>query len=279
MENTISTAAELLKQADAIIVGGGSGLSSAAGYNHYHNDRMYREHFQEFDDKYGIKYLMKGFYYVYSKPEQQWGFYCKYIDFMRKAPAGKPYLNLKKILDGKNYHILTTNVDGQFSKVFPEEKICCFQGDFRYFQCGQPCHDKIYDNRHYIEKMLAGMHDLEVPYDLIPRCPKCGWKMVPWVQDDTFLRGNAWNESYQRYMDFLAQNHNKKLVLLELGVGDMTPSIIQLPFWEITAKNPDTYLINVTLDKTTEPLHLKGKILNFVMDINDFLEEMSEIVL
>ena len=103
--------------------------------------------------------------------------------------------------------------------------------------------------------------------------------MVPWVQDDTFLRGNAWNESYQRYMDFLAQNHNKKLVLLELGVGDMTPSIIQLPFWEITAKNPDTYLINVTLDKTTEPLHLKGKILNFVMDINDFLEEMSEIVL
>ena len=47
MENTIRRAAELLKQADAILVGGGSGLSSAAGYNHYHNDSMYREHFDQ----------------------------------------------------------------------------------------------------------------------------------------------------------------------------------------------------------------------------------------
>lgn len=28
--------AELIRQADAVLVGAGSGLSSAAGYNHYH---------------------------------------------------------------------------------------------------------------------------------------------------------------------------------------------------------------------------------------------------
>ena len=38
---SIKTAAELLRQADAVIVGAGSGLSSAAGYNHYHHNAVF----------------------------------------------------------------------------------------------------------------------------------------------------------------------------------------------------------------------------------------------
>lgn len=30
---------------------------------------------------------------------------------------------------------------------------------------------------------------------------------------------------------------DKNVVLLELGGGEMTPSIIKLPFWEMTYKN------------------------------------------
>lgn len=272
----IHEAAEKLQEADAIIVGGGSGLSSAAGYNHYHNNEMYRKHFQDFDDQYGIKNLMKGFYYVYSKLEQKWGFYTRYLHFMHQAPVGQPYLDLQHILQGNNYHILTTNVDGQFSHVFPEEKICYYQGDFRYFQCEQPCHDHIYRNEELVEQMLSQMEGLELPYEFIPRCPECGWKMVPWVQDDTFLRGNAWRESFQRYERFVRDNYEKKIVLLQLGVGEMTPSIIKLPFWEMTASYPDAYLINVNLEKTTPPEHLKGKITTIPMDIGTFLQKVRE---
>ena len=35
-EDQVSFLAEKIRQADAVLIGGGSGLSSAAGYNHYH---------------------------------------------------------------------------------------------------------------------------------------------------------------------------------------------------------------------------------------------------
>lgn len=58
--------------------------------------------------------------------------------------------------------------------------------------------------------------------------------MVPWVRDDTFLEGKDWREGVRRYENFLKKylmnGTDKNVVLLELGVGEMTPSIIKLPF-------------------------------------------------
>ena len=55
-----------------------------------------------------------------------------------------------------------------------------------------------------IQDMLDSMNDhLEIPSEKISRCPKCGWKMVPWVQDNTFLQGEHWKTAYQQYTDFL----------------------------------------------------------------------------
>ena len=194
---SIRTTTELLRQADAVLVGAGSGLSSAAGYNHYHHNTVFEENFHDFEKAYGIQSLFQGFYYVYSKPEQQWGFYSRYIRFMEEAPVGQPYIDLLEILREKEYFILTTNCDIQVPKVFPEERTCQFQGDFRYFQCSQPCHDKLYENHGLVEDMLKSMNGLEVPSELIPRCPVCGWKMVPWVQDSTFLQGEAWKIAFR----------------------------------------------------------------------------------
>ena len=276
MESQIHEIADLIHQADAVLVGAGSGLSSAAGYNHYHHDEMFQENFGDFEDAYGIQNLFQGFYYLYSKPEQQWGFYARYIDFMEKAPAGQPYLDLKEILNGKDYFILTTNCDVQLPKTFPEDKIFQFQGDFRYFQCSQPCHDKLYENRDMISAMLRHTVDLAVPSDLIPRCPLCGWKMVPWVQDNTFLQGEKWKADYQRYEDFVQKYCDKKLLLLELGVGDMTPSVIKLPFWDMTAKFPNAFLVTVNLAKSSAPEHLRGKSLTLCDDLAHFMHELRK---
>jgi len=51
---SIKTAAELLRQADAVIVGAGSGLSSAAGYNNYHHNAVFEENFHDFEEAYGM---------------------------------------------------------------------------------------------------------------------------------------------------------------------------------------------------------------------------------
>lgn len=274
MEN-IRLIAELIQQADAVLVGVGSGLSSAAGYNHYHNNAVFQTHFHDFQETYGIQNLFQGFYYIYSKPEQQWGFYSRYIKFMEESPAGQPYCDLLEILKGKEYFLLTTNCDIQIPKIFPKERVFQFQGDFRYFQCSQPCHDELYENHDMIEHMLDSMNGLEVPFELIPRCPKCGWKMVPWVQDNTFLQGKAWKADYQRYNDFVRKYQDKKLLLMELGVGDMTPSVIKLPFWDMTSKLPDTFLVTVNIAKSSAPEHLKGKCMTICEDLSAFMQSLK----
>lgn len=266
---------KLLRQSDAVLVGAGSGMSSAAGYSHYHGNEIFETQFHDFEEAYGIRNLFQGFYYVYSKPEQQWGFYSRYIRFMEEAPAGQPYQDLYEILKEKEYFILTTNCDIQIPKVFPEDRICQFQGDFQYFQCSQPCHDELYESHDLVSSMLDNMNGLEVPAELIPRCPECGWKMVPWVQDNTFLQGKAWQAAYQRYEDFVRRYHDKKLLLLELGVGDMTPSVIKLPFWDMTSKFPDTFLVTVNLEKASAPEQLKGKSLAIREDLSHFFQEIK----
>lgn len=50
----------------------------------------------------------------------------------------------------------------------------------------------------------------------------------PWACDDTFLQGAAWREGLERYERFVRERGDGRVLLLELGVGKMTPGIITL---------------------------------------------------
>ena len=92
-----------------------------------------------------------------------------------------------------------------------------------------------------------------------PRCPHCGWQLVPWVRDDTFLQGAAWREGLGRYERFVRERGDGRVLLLELGVGEMTPGIITLPFWSMAAKLPDAHLLSVNISGGSAPLQLGSK--------------------
>ena len=110
-----------------------------------------------------------------------------------------------------------------------------------------------------IKRMLAGMAGFEVCSEDVPRCPHCGWQLVPWVRDDTFLQGAAWRESIERYESFVRERRDSRLLFLELGVGEMTPGIITLPFWSMTAKLPDAHLLSINISGDSAPLQLGSK--------------------
>ena len=242
---TLQELAERIDQADAVVIGGGSGLSSAAGYDHYHWSPALSEALAPFREQYGFTSPLAGFYHCFSSYGEQWGYYSQYIRFMWEAPTGQPYLDLQTLVADKLVFVLTTNVDQQFFRVFPQEQICTFQGDFSYCQCSQPCRDDIWKNRELVKELTSRLNGVRLPEEVVPRCPDCGRVLVPWVQDDTFLEGTFWQDSLHRYHRFLRHwimdQSDKKVLLLELGVGEMTPSIIKLPFWELTAKNENVF--------------------------------------
>lgn len=221
-------------------------------------------------------------YYCYSSPEQQWAFYARYIQSLWDAPTGQTYYDLAEIVSGKEVFVLTTNVDMQFERVFPPNSICSYQGNVGYFQCSQPCHDRIYPNENIIREMCESMQEMRIPSELLPRCRECGRIMVPWVRDDTFLEGQDWKDGVIHYESFLKQcltkENAKSVLLLELGVGEMTPGIIKLPFWEMAYKNEGAFYVCMNQEDSSSPEHLKNKSLYIDGDLSKTLRDLKQIM-
>ena len=118
---------ERIDQADAVVIGGGSGLSSAAGYDHYHWSPALSEALAPFREQYGFTSPLAGFYHCFSSYGEQWGYYSQYIRFMWETPTGQPYLDLQTLVADKPVFVLTTNVDQQLfacrRKLFPVARI------------------------------------------------------------------------------------------------------------------------------------------------------------
>lgn len=268
-----------IDEADAILVGAGSGLSSACGYNHYHWSPWFEKRLAPFVERYGFTSPFAGFYHLFSDYESQWAYYAAYLKAMFDAPTGAAYEQLRKLVADKSTFVLTTNVDGQCQRVFDEKDVFAFQGDFAYLQCSQPCHDALYDARGIAETLVQATSDeLRIPSDLVPRCEQCGRVLVPWVRDDTFLEGRAWHDQAERYRTFLdrwaAPGADTRLLLLELGVGEMTPSIIKMPFWALTQHLPNAFYANLNIAPTKAPLQLGDRALHLNADIADTLGEL-----
>ena len=119
--------AERIDRADAIVIGGGSGLSSAAGYDHYHWSPALSEALAPFREHYGFSSPLAGFYHCFSSYEEQWGYYSQYIRFMWDAPTGQTYLDLRALVADKPTFVLTTNVDRQFFRCFPRNRSAPFR--------------------------------------------------------------------------------------------------------------------------------------------------------
>ena len=228
-----------LEKADAVLVGAGAGLSTSAGFT-YSGER-FEKYFADFHAKYGFSDMYTGGFYPYTTPEEHWAYWSRYIMINRYADAPKPvYKNVRKLVDGKNYFVLTTNVDHCFQKAgFDKARLFYTQGDYGLFQCSEPCHQATYDNEAQVRAMYERQKDMRIPSELIPYCPRCGKPMSMNLRSDsTFVEDAGWHTAAQRYADFLTTYKDGRILFLELGVGANTPGIIKYPFQQMTANNP-----------------------------------------
>ena len=271
----IKTLVDKIQDADAILVGAAAGMSAACGYNFfYQNDEIFEKYLGEFGRKYGYTGAFNGFYYRYPSREAHWAFLARMSYMEYECETGKPYYDLMELIRDRNYHIMTTNQDFQFTRVVPEEKLSAIQGDSRYFQCSRRCHDEIYYNKEMVYAMNDAIDEnLCIPPDMIPRCPKCGAEMEPWVRGFTFLEGKKYKDEYRKINEFLEENTEKKILFLELGVGRMTPMFIQEPFWNLTYSLPRAFYITINPKDAILPQALVGKGIAIKEDIASVLRD------
>jgi len=267
---------EAIRSADAILIGAGAGLSTAAGFT-YAGERFER-FFPDFIKKYRFRDMYTGGFYPYPSKEEFWAYWSRYILINRYENPPKPvYRQLLDLVKDKDYFVLTTNVDHCFQKAgVDRERLFYTQGDYGLFQCSTPCHRRTYDNEETILKMVREQRNMRVPTGLLPVCPKCGAPMTMNLRsDDTFVEDLGWNEAASRYVNFVQAQDGRKLLLFELGVGSNTPGIIKYPFWRLTARNPNATYVCVNFGEAECPREIEDRAILVNADIADVLAALQ----
>lgn len=264
-----------IDRADAILVGAGAGLSASAGLTY--TGVRFEKYFGDFIKKYNFRDMYSGGFYPFDTLEEYWAYWSRYIYINRYHNAPKNvYGSLLKLLQKKDYFILTTNVDHCFQKAgFDKNRLFYMQGDYGLWQCSKPCHQNTYDNERTVKKMFLEQKDRKIPSKLVPYCPVCGAPMSMNLRADlTFVEDEGWHKAAGRYQDFLSRHRGLHLLYLELGVGVNTPAIIKYPFWKMTFQNPMAVYACINLSAPYCPNEIKKQAICIHDDIGNIINKL-----
>lgn len=265
-----------LNEADAVIIGAGAGLSTSAGF--VYNGERFRQHFRDFEAKYGFHDMYSGGFYPYATPEEHWAYWSRYIYINRYMDAPKPvYSELYDLVRDKDYFVLTTNVDHCFQKAgFDKKRLFYTQGDYGLFQCSEPCCTETFENESMIRNMMEQQKDMHIPTELLPVCPHCGKPLTMNLRADSrFVEDEGWHKAAERYELFLRRHQYMRVLFLELGVGYNTPGIIKYPFWRMTMQNPRATYACVNFGEAICPKEIEQQSICLDGDIGEVLRELG----
>ena len=297
MKEAIAKLKKALSSAECILIGAGAGLSASAGYDY--GGARFLKYFSDFHARFGITDIYSGGFYPFPRREIFWAWWSRsiYINRYAPMPPSDVYVNLLRLVDGRDYFVLTTNVDHTFQRAgFDKERLFYTQGDFGLFQSSRPMGasaGKTYDNEEHIRAMLRtqgfsfgadgalllpahGNPLMEIPTALIPYCPDDGAEMTTHLRvDASFVEDAGWRAAAARYQDFLQHTKGRQTLLLELGVGMNTPGIIKYSFWQMATERMDVTHASVNLWVEDLPDEIRARSIVIGMDIGAVLQEIA----
>lgn len=282
--NRIEALRQAIKDADHIIIGAGSGLSTAAGLDYAGED--FRREFAADIEKYGHADLYSAGFYRYASAEEYWAHWAKHIWFCRYRTGALPlYKQLQSLFP--NAFVVTTNVDAQFELAgFPKENIFATQGDYGRFQPASGKPEITWSNRRWVEQVLLLIEDCRIPTNMIPQTEDGRPAALNLRVDDTFVEDEHWHRQAKRYTDFVQEasqsnleggirsSSSRSLLLLEFGIGYNTPGIIRLPFEQMAQRFPNTTLVRFNRDNPEPYIQTLPRFLSFTEDITEILSQL-----
>ena len=273
--NRIDLLCKAIREADHIIIGAGSGLSTAAGIDYAGDD--FRREFAPWIERYGITDLYTSSFYPFETEEERWAYWAKHIWFSRyRTGATELYKTLYSKFGIQNStFIITTNVDGQFELAgFPKERIFATQGDYRWFQPASGTPKTLIDNREWVMCALPTIKDCRIPTEMIPTMPDGSPVSMNLRVDETFVEDFHWHQQARRYTDFVQQASQGNLLLLEFGIGYNTPGIIRLPFEQMAQRFPHTTLVRFNRDNPEPYIQDLPRFTAFTEDISTIFNKL-----
>ncbi len=277
--NKIDNVAKHIQEADAIIIGAGSGMSNAAGMDFwYEASPLFMKYMKDFYEKYHFEGIFKGFYNRFDSQEERWVYLLKMLKMVSTIPPQNDvYDYVKTIVKDKPFHIITTNQNMPFKKFFPDERVSEIQGSWGFFQSKNTDTDKhLYPIQSYLDELIPKIENNRLAKEFMPKSEVDGSPLIPWVRGPEFLEDQKYYEEYDKANRFLGKYRNKKILFIEIGVGWMTPMFIQQPFWEMTNYLPNSFYINFNpKDALTNPA-IADRSLLIQSDTEEALKQIAQ---
>lgn len=276
-EEKMQQVLDWIEEADAVVIGGASGMSTANGFDYYNQHTpFFEEHFGDFGKIYGEGSAWNLLYHHYRNDEERWAYMARSGAVMLDLPVGKTYTDLYELVKHKDHYIITTNQDAQFSKVFDINKIFTIQGDAHWMQCSERCSPEISPSEETLHRLNASIVDGKLKTEDVPRCPKCGAVMEPWVKSFIFQYGDYWNKEADKYKAYLEKHKNEKVLFLGLGIGRMTPEFIKHPFINMTYGFENARCAFLNMGEPEPMKEVADKTIALNVDILETLEQMVQ---
>lgn len=151
----------------------------------------------------------------------------------KRSDAAAVYSQLAECLKDRDYFIVTTNTDAEiFRSALDGSRITAPCGNETWRQCSKSCTKDIWEPG-------------EIPDDICPHCgaPLCGNT----IDADQYIE-EGYLPQWRAYTAWLATTVNRPLLVLELGEGFQTPTVIRWPFEKTVRFNQKScfYRVNET---------------------------------
>lgn len=195
----------------------------------------------------------------------------KYLDeeaFNEKITA---YQNLFHLVNEKNYFIVSTCIDGLIEKAgFANEKIVQPCGNYHFLQCSNRCDNALLEAEEYFEFV---MENLKQDIYEMPVCPKCGAPLVfNQITNGNYVE-NGYLPQWEKYTKWLSATLNRRLCILELGVGREFPTVIRSPFEKVGFFNQKASFFRINEKHAEIPEDMGGKGISIQMNAPLFLND------
>ncbi len=269
--------ADKIKQADAILIGASNGFSISEGLHIFAGDKAFEEIFGDFKRKYGICNILTGLFFNWPSQEIKWAFLSRLIAHYSIGYTGSSNTEaLKTIVHDKPYFFVTSNGENHFELAgFSPDRIWEIEGSWKEMQCERGCHDTLYLLFPLIPNMAASEKDMKILSELVPRCPKCGGPMsIHSPQRHTVA---ADMKIQKRFQDFIQKYHEKRIVILELGIG-WKNQLIKAPLMRLAKQEPYAAYITLNKGEIYIPNEIAAKSYGLDGDMTEMLERLKQAI-
>jgi NAD-dependent SIR2 family protein deacetylase len=221
----IERAADLIGQADALVVGAGAGMGIDSGLPDFRGPGGFWRCYPALGRR-GLAFHEVASPRTFdADPALAWGFYGHRLALYRATAPHAGFAILRR-LGERLLHgavVFTSNVDGHFQRAgFDAEHVTECHGSIHHLQCTRPCSNDIWPADPFVPEVDDATCTLLNP---APRCSRCGALARPailmfgdgsWVDRRTV----AQEARLQRWLDGAT-----RIVVIEIGAGTAIPSV------------------------------------------------------